>query len=133
MSTARVLLLYLLYIVLIGGITTVVVLSLHSNGKPETAAKPVTHTKVAKQPVAPVKPTAPSTPATPKPTTSAGAIAGNAGTSVGKNVTTPATATANAATSGQLANTGPGDVAAIFAGTVVIGYVAYRRQLATKL
>jgi len=117
MSTVRVLLLYLLYIVLIGGITTVIVLSLHSGNKPKVHTKPVTQTQVA----TPSQSTTPSKP-------SAGSATSNAGSAASQSVASAKNNTA-IADSGQLVNTGPGDVAAVFAGTVVIGYVAYRRHL----
>jgi hypothetical protein len=122
MSNIRVASLYLLYVVLIAGITVGIVFSLKSDTNPKTPAKPsTTQTQVAGN----SSDNSANNQSGSKPQNSggeAGNAASQAGSSVSEGVAT--------ATTGQLANTGPGDVLALFVVSAVLGAIVHRRFLA---
>lgn len=136
MSTIRIVLLYLLYIVIIGGITTAIVLSLHSGSQSKSAAKPATtsqsqgkqHASVSRpSSSAAAEQTAPSSASNSSPTSgtsspaqsTTGASAASAGSAAGQSL----------AGSNQLVNTGPGDVIGLFVGATIVGVLVHRRLL----
>ena len=104
---------YLIYIILVGGLITVIILAFHSDNANEPA-KPIpsstANTGAAGQSVT-VTPQG----GNPQPTNSAS----NTSTASGSSQT-PA-----AASPSQLTNTGPGDVLAVFVGGVVVGTIGF--------
>lgn len=124
MATLRVILLYLLYIVLIGSITAAIVFSLRSNHQPKVATTQPSHTQTQAE-----QGTSTSSSGNQSNTaqSSAGSAA-NAGASTGQNVAS-GTGSKSTSSSDQLANTGPGSDVALFLAATLIGTYVYRRRL----
>ncbi|HWB39386.1 MAG TPA: hypothetical protein VG604_04095 [Candidatus Saccharimonadales bacterium] len=157
MSTLKVLLLYFVYIVIIGGITAAVVIALRSHNTPKVATKtPTSQSQTHKKSSSSSKSSS-STSAdkAAKAGSSTGQdIASNAGSKTnsdndipGANENRPsstgnsdiASANQNSSASSQtaapteLTNTGPGSMVAVFAIASAAGTVAYRRRLTSRL
>ncbi len=132
MSNARIILLYVVYILLIGGITIGIIFSVRSIGHDKKTAKQTSQSQTQVSPATPKADTSkpPQPPDTSKSGTSAQikkpAPAAKPSTSAAGSI---AGRSGNVAST-QLANTGPGDVVALFLLATGLGIFAHRRYIA---
>ena len=123
MSTARKLILYVIYFVIVIALGIAIILAFTHNGskKSPVASAPKSTRVTTKQSSPPKQPdNAPKSPATPDASAPSTVAAGESARS--------AIASATAAPS-ALANTGPGNLVVLFGLTTVIGAAGYRRHL----
>lgn len=125
MITAKRVVLYGAYLVLIGGLIVIIVLSFKSSGtKPTPSSTPKQHHAVASQPKSTNQPKSSSQPASSKPTPSSSSNQPAASSSGGSSA---------AQGTASLTNSGPGNVIALFVGASTVGAFVHWRRTVRRL